>query len=166
MENIKKTLLIIAIAIVFFAFVLYAKESFYPSPKYDDFCEFDRKPAPINYSDKEECELIEGKWEDFGRNEGWCNIDFYCSQEYNEARQENQKYSFILFLIIAIITIVVSLVYIKTGTVAIGFLGGGMLLLIYSIMSYWQNFPDIIRTILLGVALVILVFIAYKRFSK
>ena len=167
MENIKKALLILAIAIVFFAFILYAKESFYPTPRYDDFCDIDTRPVPVNYSDKEECEDIGGKWQDFGRNdEGWCNIDYYCSQEYQEAREKNQRNSFIIFLSIALITIIVSLLYIKTGTVAIGFLSGGILLLIYSIMSYWQEFPDIIRTILLGVALVILVFIAYKKFNK
>ena len=167
MENIKKALLIIAIAIVFFAFILYAKETIYSSPRYDDFCEFNRIPAQINYSDKDECEAAGGRFEEHGRiSEGWCNLDYYCSQEYNKARETDQKYSFFIFLSIAIITIVVSLIYIKTGTIAVGFLSGGLLLLLYSIMSYWQNFPDIIRTVLLGIALVILVYVAYKKFNK
>jgi hypothetical protein len=164
MENIKKIFLIFAIAIIFFAFILYAKESIYPTPKYDNFCEARPVKPLINYSNMTECLEAGGEWVN-----SYCDLSQFnneCYEEYENAREKNDQYSFVIFFIVAIITIIVSLLFIKIGSVASGFLGGGILLLIYSLIRFWENFPDIVRTLILGIALIILVYIAYKKFNK
>jgi len=170
MDKTKRVLLTIAIAIVFFAFVFFAKQSIYPAPEWEDYCdEFRAKslrevPAvPTVVENSEDCINEGGKWES-GGEDGWCNTNYYCSQDYDEARDIDSKYSFIVFLIISIVTIIISILFIK-NMVSGGFLGGGVLLLLYSVMSYWENFSDVLRTVLLGVALVVLVILGYRKFK-
>jgi len=97
-----------------------------------------------------------GKW--------MCNLNYYCQQEYDNARDADSISFFVVFLSISIVTIIVSILFIK-NMVSAGFLGGGVLLLFYSVMSYWNNFSDISRTLLIGVALVLLVILGYKKFK-
>ncbi len=153
MDKTKRVLLTIAIAIVFFAFVLYAKQSVYPTPEWEDYCDEFRAKAvrevpevPFIVNNSEDCISEGGKWED-----GWCNLNYYCEQEYDEARDVDSRYSFIVLLIISIVTIIVSILFIK-NMVSGGFLGGGILLLLFFFISYLDIFPDILRTVLLGIA--------------
>jgi hypothetical protein len=42
-------------------------------------------------------------------------------------------------------------------------MGGAVLLIIYGTIRYWGSLSDVWRTIMLGLALVILVWIGYKK---
>ena len=44
-----------------------------------------------------------------------------------------------------------------------GFMGGGVLLVVYGTLRYWGALSDVWRTIMLGVSLAVLVWVAYKK---
>tara|TARA_Y100000310_G_scaffold119843_1_gene118571 strand:- start:190 stop:723 length:534 start_codon:yes stop_codon:yes gene_type:complete len=165
----RKTVLSIGITIIFVMFIAYALETIYPSPDYEDFCDEDNLIKNINSSEK--CEEIGGKWIDNlndqryypGENlKSWCDQTFTCRETYEESTEEYNRNVFFISLILGILTFIVSVSFL-VESVSTGFMGGGVLLIIYGTMRYWGSLSDIWRTIMLGFALGVLVWIGYKK---
>jgi len=164
--NLRKNVLSVGIAILFVLFVGYAIQTIMPGPDWDDFCgEFDR--VPLN--NQEECEANGGKWQDNvvkpvreGSVEGWCDQDFSCREEYDLVSEEYNLSVFFISLVIGLLTFVVA-IFLLAEAVSVGFMGGGVLLILYGTIRYWGSLSDIWRTVMLGFALVILVYIGYKK---
>jgi len=165
--KIKKAILGIAITIIFLLFVAYAIDTIYPSPEYKDFCE--EKATIINT--QQECESIGGEWNPYDRPkpvtedeifEGYCDRDFECRQDYDAARDVYNRNVFFVSVIIGIITLVIAAL-LSLESVSAGLMGGSVLLIIYGTIRYWGDMSNILRTILLGVALAILIWLGYKK---
>lgn len=101
--------------------------------------------------------------EDVEREEGWCNPNYECEEEYRAAREPHNRISFIILLIIGIIVIVIATMVLKENAVSYGVLGGGILTIIYGTMRFWGAISDIWRFIILGVALAVLITVAWKK---
>ena len=164
-NNIGKTkhvILAIAIAILFLLFVAYAIQTFYPEPTRTN----------LNwglYEARGECEGAGGEWvsvddkipvasENVDEPEiprGYCYLQDKVIERYN-------RNVFFISLIVGIITIVVG-VLLSMEAVSAGFMGGGVLLVVYGTIRYWGSLSDVFRTIMLGLALVVLVWIGYKK---
>lgn len=95
---------------------------------------------------------------------GQCNINYYCQQEF---QKENENYNQIIFIVSLIIgtLIIGGGIILQSPTVASGLMGGGALILIVGIMRYWQYSTDILRFIILGIALAILIWLGYKKLN-
>jgi hypothetical protein len=169
----KHIILAVAIAIVTVFFVAYAIQSFYPSPKYEDFCEERLTFKAIET--QEECETNEGRWTgNFEREDiqalptvedlknGWCDTTYFCREEYDATKDAYERNVFFVNIVIGIAIIILSFL-LALEAVSSGLMGGGALLLIYSSIRYWGNLSNIWRTIMLGFTLVILVVIGYKK---
>ena len=173
MVRAKQIILAIAIAVLFVMFIAYAIETIYPSPKYDDYCDEFKTAEFIDNAER--CEEVNGKWVYYGKERpdpikidgeievtGYCNRDFYCDQEHDSASEVYNRNIFFTTLIIGTITIVIA-VLLSMEAVSAGFMGGGVILIIYGTIRYWGALSDILRTIMLGVALAVLVWIGYKK---
>ncbi len=177
MEKIKQGILAIAIAIIFVMFVAYAIQTFYPSPKWDDYCDIglDRQ----NIETQQSCESVGGKWTEYGTvgaegkpqpkeidnetiPEGWCDSQFTCRQEYEDKSEFYNRNVFFIASGIGILTIILALIF-AVESVSTGFLGGGVLLIIYGTIRYWGEMSDVYRTIMLAIALGVLIWTGYKR---
>lgn len=163
MTKAKNIILAIGIAILFVMFVAYAIESFYPSPSYDDFCGEFR-----SYDNPRDCEESGGRWNENGVKPvegnvtGFCEVDFYCRQDYGDAEEIYSRDVFFISIVVGLIVIVVS-VLLKKENVSSGFMAGGFLLVIYGTIRYWGSLSDVWRTLMLGFALAVLVWIGYKK---
>lgn len=187
--NIKKIGLGIAIIIVFNLFVNYGIGTFYKEPKHDDFC----KPEIVgkNIAAKKECEAVGGLWSDnlyYGRsyegdvkkqllpaptqqieiNEpaGWCNAYFTCQKKFNEINDFYKRNVFIIWAIVGIAAIVASFSLTAVSMLSTSFMFSGLLSLLIGAIGYWSAMQDYLRFVILGIALAVLIFTAYKKLKN
>jgi len=163
LENIKHYIVVIAIALVFVFFVAYFVQTVYPAPKYEDYCEI--KPRVIEEEvNQTYCEGVGGKWQASAGTKvgGYCDYDYTCSEEYDSVREGYENFLFYFNLVLGLIVVVVSF-FLAAEAVSAGFLAGGVIQILYGTIRNWVNLSDIFRTIMLGVALVVLVYVGYKK---
>jgi len=98
-------------------------------------------------------------------NQGFCDRDFYCRQQFDDVREVYNRNVFIVATGIGIITLIVGFA-LKLASVSSGLMGGGILTIIYGTIRYWSDLPDFGRFIILGLTLAILIWLGYKKISK
>ncbi|MGM5482545.1 MAG: hypothetical protein ACQESF_03720, partial [Nanobdellota archaeon] len=189
-SKVKLVLLSVAIAIIFVLFVGYGISTFYKIPKYDDFCESQNKVIESKETCEEmggkwtpsttkprvqdnnlQCQKISEEGDNLtltcnsleAKDSGWCDSDFKCRKEYNEAKNAYNKNVFLLAALIGLIGLVIGGIFLKVETVGIGIMGGSILTIIYGVIRYWGEAPDILRFSILGVVLASLIWIGYKK---
>lgn len=173
-NKVKKWLLAIGIAIIFTMFVAYGITTFYQQPQYEDFCGRDDKV--INWT-QEECVKQGGQWTVYPVEKyayegptpvsvagvsGYCDADFTCRKEMEEAMKKFEDRAFIITVIAGFIGLVLG-VLMSNGTISAGFLLGGLFNLFFATVRYWGRFQNWSKFIILGVVLIVLVWIAYKK---
>ncbi|MCG2718809.1 MAG: hypothetical protein L6408_08260 [Nanoarchaeota archaeon] len=177
-SKIKKTILSVSIAIILLLFVIYGISTFYVAPKYEDFCDYSEPVHQVET--EEECEASEGKWTDYSNerpvprkvdseddiSEGWCNFNYYCNKDYDAVREHHNRNVFIIAVIIGLVAVLAGGIILKLESVSTGIMGGGALTIIYGILRYWGDAEDWFRFIILGIVLVILIWIGYKKLEK
>lgn len=184
MENIpspKKTpsfvkwALILGIAIVINLFLTYLVRVIYHEPAYTDFCP--EKQVHEAIETKEECLQIGGQWnenietkavpqpagEPF-RVVGYCNENFICDQQFQDTNRVYNRNVFVVFVIAGMLLLIGSAFLAGAETISLALSFGGVLALIIGSIRYWSDMNDILRVVILGVALVALIFVAWKKF--
>jgi hypothetical protein len=159
------------------AFVaIYGMNVFIDEPQYEDFCPEDAEA--IAYEDSVSCENAGGKWRQAERNEigepipgeiypagGWCDLNYYCGEEYRMLREDYSRLIFIVSIPLGIIIIALGTFVFSLSSVGIGIMLGGVYTLIYGAAGYWRYGGNWMRFIVSLIALVALVLIAY-RFNR
>ncbi len=154
---IKKILLILGITLIFTVFFGYAAEVVFEQPKYP--CEPPVKDLPAKPQEP---------YENYARQ-----VDaYYSSEEYRQCQDNYDQLiekinfkSFIGLSIVSIIAILIGLI-LTLEAISSGILGGGILLLVYSVMRHWGILNKYFRLAILGVALVVLLYYGYKKVDK
>jgi len=98
-------------------------------------------------------------------NRGYCDRDFYCRGEFDDVREIYNRNVFIVATGIGIIILIVGFA-LKMASVSSGLMGGGILAIIYGTIRYWSDLPDFGRFIILGITLIILIWLGYRRIVK
>jgi len=167
-----KVVLAIGIAVLFALFVGYAIETIYPAPDWDDFCGDQRELKDINNIDG--CIAIGGDWIAGGIKEpipegresvGWCDATAECQEDYDKIEDRYNITLFFITLVIGILTFIIAALLLF-DSISSGFMGGGVLIILYGTLRNWESLSNIWRTLMLGLALVVLVWIGYKKFNK
>ncbi len=99
------------------------------------------------------------------KDTGHCEIDFYCREEYNNARDVYNRNVFVISIILGLIAIIAG-TYLNLTSVSAGIMGGGVLAIIYGSLRYWADMNEYFRFTILAIALGVLVWIGYKKFKK
>lgn len=94
------------------------------------------------------CSTIENR-SGFGNQED----SFECS-ELRQDYKNSKLYRHIFLLVVASLLIISGFTLIKTNYINAGFTSAGVLLLLYTVMSYWQNYGDKQKVFVLFVGLV------------
>lgn len=149
-------------------FVTYAIQVAYPEPEYDQFCKMDRMNQV--YADKETCVDNGGQWnesmgEGMVKQEAYCNNNFTCSQEFDAATSVYSRNVFIVFVVVGLLLLVGSLFVPGSSLIAQALSLAGVLALIIGSLSYWSDMNDILRLIVLGMALATILYFAWKKFE-
>ncbi len=169
MEVTKSKLVIFSVAVAFVSvfFFAYAVQAVYPAPQYEDFCD-DKIAVRIDLNSEAACVEGGGRWTDYERDSlnmdisGWCDGDFECRDDYEEAMEPYERNVFFANLIIGIVVFVVAF-FLGLEAVSSGLMGGAVMLIIYGSMRYWGELSDVWRTLMLGIALSILIWLGYRK---
>ena len=181
-SGIFKWALIAAIIIVLNLFYIFSIKLIYNEPHHEDFCK--EEQVRIVPQNQEDCLVVGGQWvEDrfiqrgFPRPErlepaliekedgGYCNEQFTCRQEYQDARKLHERNVFVALVILGTLTLIWSFVLRSFEVVATALSFGGVLTLIIASIRYWSDMEDYLRVIVLGIALATLIWIGVKKFT-
>jgi hypothetical protein len=169
--NIKKSLTSIAIALIFVMFIGYGIEVFNDSPEHNEFC-----PDVYQINNENDCVNKGGLWGVEGglrvpkqvndeEINDYCYQPKSCYDNYESAQNKHDKIVFIVSIVVGLLVIIGGIL-IDRDSISTGLLGGAVLLLLYGTVRYWRHANDTLKFILLGVALAVLIWIAYKKLDK
>lgn len=163
LTKIKSAILALVIAIVLASLVGYAVEVFDPSPEWQDYCgdKGINRLSPLEnpkMETQESCEANEGaKWEN-----NYCNFHYQCQMDYDDAREKHSKTVFLVSVPAGLIALFFG-VTLGLASVSSGLMLGGVFLVFYGTARYWENFSDVMRVIILAIALALLIWLGYKK---
>lgn len=182
--NVKNLVLGIGIFVVFMLMLGYGIEAFYPSPKYDDFCKPNIGSYPVKAYDytganctfnkqlqeKADLCLQESGMPVYDYDDNGCNVAIkecdYCQKNYDNANKDYSKVLFIISLIVGLITLFIGYKYLSVEPVGSALMASGVGAIFYGSVRNWDNLSDILRFLLLVIALVFLIWIALRVNKK
>lgn len=173
----KKLIISLAIAIIFALFIGYGIEVFDSSPDSRDFC----KENLYEINDEDECLKADGEWnsemaprpvvkeevvmEEISKENmvgGICSPGRECYDAFDAARNRHDQIVFVAGVIIGLMAVITGIL-LKRDAISTGLLGGGVLVILYGTLRYWQHANDVLKFLLLGATFGVLVWIAYKK---
>lgn len=185
--SLSKTFLAVGIAVVFAAFAAYALSVIYPVPEYDSFSNC--YPKYDCYKPIRECEskyynASSGVPMALPKEAQDCSYNITQSDEFKQCQKESAKCeedfqkkspqyahakaTFIILIIIGLMAIILGS-RMRVEGVGSGFIGGGVILLLWSLVNSWiylYHLDRYFKLAGLGLALAILIYTAYKRFDE
>lgn len=168
-----KWALIIGIVIVLNLFFNYTLSLVYSEPKYEDYIKQSQVVESIKT--KEECLSLGGQWtesqqiEPINKGEevveGWCDQNYTNQKNYDNARKIYERNGFIALVILGVLSLALGM-FVSNGVLVLAFAFGGVLSFIIASMRYWSLAEKGIRVCILFVALVVLIWLAIKKFNQ
>ncbi|MEK7088569.1 MAG: hypothetical protein AAB913_00380 [Patescibacteria group bacterium] len=170
--------LIIGILVVLNLFFNYTISLFYKEPDYNTYFTQPQVVEPI--TTKESCLKVGGQWTQspapkdryavptpasYPQMTSYCDPNFTKQQEFNDAQKIYQRNIFIILIVLGVISLVLG-AFLANEIVTFGLSWGGVLSLIIASMRYWGAADNLIRVLILGFALVVLIWLAIKKFGK
>ena len=172
--NLRDILFGIGIMILTIFVTVYGMSVFYPSVEYEDYCKDIVLKKVINT--EAECIGVEGKWTIYDTirpieagAEGYCDRDFLCREDYNDARESRSKKIFFIAVPLGIILLLAGGFLFGIEAIGAGLMGGGIGTIVYGAGGYWQYGGDLFRFIMSLLGLAAVVYLAYwfnKKFEK
>ena len=141
--------------------------TFYKQPEYNDFCPEVR--AAVFIDNEEDCISGEGKWFEDGylrpvgeKNiTGYCDLDYYCRQDYEKAREVYSRNIFLITLPLGILIIVIGTLIFGLEAVGAGLMGGGVGVILWGVTGFWRFADDWLKFLLSLIGLIIIIWLAY-----
>lgn len=164
--KIKEVVLAVAIIILTIFVTFYGINTIFPKHDYSEFCG-EYKTAQVIES-ASQCEAVGGMWTPQDIRcitepcpQGYCDRDYECRQNYEDASQSRARNVFFLALPLGILIVVLGLAFFGMESVGAGIMGGGVGTLIYGSGAYWPYTENWIRFLLSLVGLVALIWFSY-----
>lgn len=165
-SKVVKWAFVVGIMLLANLFVAYLTQALYPAPKWEDFC-----PAAVTgkfIETPSECSAVGGQWypQTTGEAQGYCDSTATCQKEYMNTQEVYSRNVFIVFTIFGVLLLVASAFLSKAPVIALGASFAGVLALIVGSVWHWSAMQEWLRVIVLGVALVGVVYLAWKKFGQ
>lgn len=176
--NVKNLVLGLGIFIVFLLMLFFGIETFYPSPKWDKFCNQSIYTQPMPYGKLDgsyynpsleeqanSCVNQKGTPIYQYNSTGYptsikeCNM---CQKEFDEAISSYDKKVFLISLIAGIIVFLIGYTILSIEPVGSSLMAGGIGAIVIGTARNWQNLSSIWRFLILLAALVLLIWIALR----
>lgn len=182
-----KWILVVGLVIVINLFFYFAIDAFYKEPKFENFCK-NEQVKPLVKTENE-CVLKGGQWTESPpdksvivyQNErgapvavpapgetvkGYCNEYFTCQKDFDFAHKVYNRNVFIVMVVLGVALVIGSYFVALYGAVSLGFALAGIVSLVVGSMRYWSDMDERLRVVVLGVALVVLVWYGIKKFRE
>ena len=168
-SKILKWSLIIGIVIVLNLFYNYTLSLVYSAPDYQAFCP--QKQVVVAPETQEQCVTSGGAWTEYPKPvkqaepAGFCDQTYACNQKFQDASKVYDRNVFITLVVLGVLTFAASLLLVNFEVVSVALSIGAVLDFVIASIRYWSRADDLIKVFILGVALVVLVWIAIKKFN-
>lgn len=181
-SKILKWSLIIGLVIVLNLFYNYTLSLVFSSPSYESFCP--QKQVNLAPENQDQCVSSGGAWTEYPTNleqakvaypdktvpakvsaTGYCDATYTCNANYQSAEKNYEKNVFIALVVIGVLTFVAGLLLLKFEVMSIALSLGAVLDFIIASIRYWSQADELFKVLILGVALVVLIWIAIKKFN-
>lgn len=170
-NKILKWSLILSIVIVANLFFNYALSLTLNSPRQEDFCPFEKTSAVIQ--DKNSCEQQDGIWQPAPRPgmtsdtdpSGFCDLYSKCSNEFQKANETYVQKVFIALVVIGVIVLIGSFILKSNPVLSSAFALTAVFDLLIASMRYWSYANELLKVVILFVALLALIYVAVKKFK-
>ncbi|MFA6006421.1 MAG: hypothetical protein WC764_01690 [Candidatus Paceibacterota bacterium] len=182
-SKVLKWILTIAIVIVLNLFFTFAIRLGYKEPLREAFCPVNQVNEQITSKDK--CVSAGGQWNEYGTMvspdgysqpvkvapagtvvlTGSCWLEYTCLKNFDAVLSVYNRNVFVILIILGVISLGVGYAVGASSAVSLGLSLGGILALIIASMRYWSDMDDIVRVIVLAIALVALLWFGIKKFK-
>ena len=159
--------LVVGIVIVLNMFFNYAVSLVYKEPVYPT-----QPQVVAEIATKADCIAIGGQWNeniypasDQKAVKGYCDPEYTKRTEYDRLHKVYQRNIFIVLIVLGIATLI-SGVLITQEVLAAAFSWGGVLSLVIASMRYWSDADNLVKVLILAVALGGLIWVAVRKFAK
>jgi hypothetical protein len=175
-SKILKWSLIVGIVVVLNLFFNYALSLIYKNPTFEAFCPSSQINKVID--NQNACLEKGGQWnenvpytstvktESDTQPSGYCNMQFTCQKNYEVAEKLYDRNVFITLVILGAICVALSSFLGDNIVINIALSFGGVLSFVIASMRYWSSADDLIKVIILAIALSLLIWIAIKKFKN
>ncbi len=175
-SKILKWSIIIGIVIVLNMFFNYALSLAYKQPRYEVFCPNTSQVVTIPDTQKV-CVEKGGQWTNntyYGKPIisgeiqpiGYCDLQFTCRNNFEAAQKVYDRNVFITLVFLGAICVAIGNFFKRNLVVGIALSLAGVMSFIIASMRYWSSADDLIRVIILAIALAILIWLAIKKFKN
>lgn len=178
-----KWALVLGIVIVLNLFFHFSSKLVYDEPKYDDFCQ--PKQVNIQPEGEEACLKVGGAWNANPNDKiamtvtpsqireskpvslnGYCDIYFTCQKQFEEARNLYNRNIFLILIGLGLLSLIAGILLAANEAVSLGLSYGGVLSFVIGATRYWSAMDDYLRVIILGITLIVLFILSYKKFKN
>lgn len=179
-----KWVLVAGLVIVINLFFYFAIDVFYKQPKFENFCKNDQVKPLVKT--QEACVSMGGQWTETPPEKmiayrdnvpvavpvpgetisGYCNEYFTCQKDFDAVSKVYNRNVFVIMIILGVLLVIGSYFVAIYGAVSLGFALAGILSLIIGSMRYWSDMDERVRVVMLGIALVALIWYGIKKFRE
>lgn len=179
-SKVLKWSLIIGIVVVLNMFFNYALSLVYKNPLYETFCPTQQVNQAV--LDQNSCVAQGGQWNENVPNPGYpvptaqmkgvttptgyCNLQFTCQNNFDAAQKVYDRNVFITLVILGAICVAIGNFFTGNMLVSTALSLAGVLSFIIASMRYWSSADDLIKVIILAIALAILIWVAIRKFKN
>jgi len=166
MANVLKVVFGIGIAISLLILMLLGIQTFYPEPKYENFCDY--SISPIKSFESCQDNMTVGECRTLMLNES-SNYYETCSKNYDSAEKEYKKNFFIIANILGILAIIIAYFIKETINISAGVFMSGIIIILWSLMKSWTSANDKLKFVIALIVTAIIIFLAMdvnKRLKK
>ncbi len=176
-KHLLKWALVLGIVIVLNLFFHFSTKLVYDEPKYDDFCQ--SKQINIQPEGEDACVKAGGAWnanpnekavlvKDMSRllSSGYCDVNFTCQKKFEEARDLYNRNIFLVLIGLGLLSLVAGILLASNEAVSLGLSYGGIVSFVVGTIRYWSAMDDYLRVIILGITLLVLFVLSYKKFKN
>lgn len=163
--------IVVAIVIVMNMFFNYAVSLVYKEPVYDQFVQ----PVQVieSIKTKDACLAIGGQWNENiypekvsdSNIKGYCDPNYTNQKKYESAKKIYDRNVFITLVVLGVLSLIIS-GFLSLALLSIALAWGGVLSFIIASIRYWTSADNLIKVIILGIALAVLIYLTVKKFSK
>ncbi len=171
--KIKNIALALAIIVLLNLFVYTGIRTFYKEPDRALFCGDIYSRGPI-YTE-EECIAAGGQWYPYPQPvqgelgkpapTGSCNEKAVCQKLYEETIKPYDRNVFIIYVILGLLSLFIGFL-IKADAVSAGLNFGAVILFFTGTARFWREMDDYLRFIVVTIALVIVIWLGYKKLKS
>jgi hypothetical protein len=175
-SKVLKWALIIGIVIVLNMFFNYTLSLVYKNPVFENFCPASQINEYVNT--QKVCVDKGGQWnaDSYPQSvsvgvvktlpQGYCNLQFTCQNKFDVAQKAYDRNVFITLVLLGAVCVAIGNFFGGNIVLSVALSLAGVLSFVIASIRYWSSADDLIKVIILAIALAILIWVAVKKFKN